>query len=247
MFYLHKNEYIYLTCFNEDIICLNLSTNEYIIISGDLAHNLSIAIGYPVDFIDGRYISHSKLDISETFSESINLLKRLGILSVNHHREIGKTRLMRNQEFLGAKNLDWRLSNDFFYKKNHSIFLILEAYFWLSVVHLMIKLLGFYSLIKFIKNRKKPLLKNKIDKSNIESLSSALDKACFYFPKKTKCLEWAATLTIMCINRKLICNLEIGVQNMPFAAHAWAKLDDEIISDSQNLPDSLAVILSEPF
>jgi hypothetical protein len=246
MFYLHTNEYIYLTCFNEDIICLNLSTNEYIIISGNLAHNLSIAIEYPVDFVEGRYISHSKLDVNETFSESIDFLKKLGVLSIKNHKEIGKTKLVRDQKFLGATNLDWRLSNDFFNKKC-SIFLVLEAYFWLSIVHLIIKLLGFYSLIKFIKNKKTSLVKNKIDRYNIESLSSALDKACFYFPIKTKCLEWAATLAIMCINRKLMCNLEIGVQNMPFAAHAWVKLDGEVISDSQNLPDSLAIILSEPF
>ena len=51
----------------------------------------------------------------------------------------------------------------------------------------------------------------------------------------------------MGLKRKWKCNLEIGVQNLPFAAHAWVKADDKVIADSKNLPETLSVILSEPF
>jgi len=41
--------------------------------------------------------------------------------------------------------------------------------------------------------------------------------------------------------------MEIGVQNLPFVAHAWVKANDEVIADTPSLPETLSVILLEPF
>ena len=246
MFYLHLADSVYITSFNQNIVCLNLIKNEYIIISNKLAEHLLISLENSFYSSEDGIILSNQINLPDGFVESIEHLKNIGILSNVNYKTISNTKLLHDKKFLGASNIDWHISEDFFSKKI-SFLLIIEAYFLLAMVHITVKLFGFNKLIKVIKNLKSDFKKTKPSRSNIDNLTAALDKACFYFPIGTKCLEWAATFTIMCLHRKWMCNIEIGVQTIPFAAHAWAKMYDEIIADSQDLPNSLSVILSEPF
>ena len=112
----------------------------------------------------------------------------------------------------------------------------------------ILKKKGVYPLIKTIKKaREKNNSFLKKDAKTFNPLVAALNRACLYFPFQTKCLEWATALTLMALKRKWRCNLEIGVQNFPFAAHAWVKTYDGIVADQKELPEQLSVILSEPF
>jgi len=140
--------------------------------------------------------------------------------------------------------VDWRMDYGDLYKKS-SVRNVLEAYLSLIKVCTILKLFGFNGLIKHVRSKKTKPKKNNI--SDLKSLSVSLNKAAFYFPIKTKCLEWASSLVLMGLKKGYRCNLEIGIQTGPFLAHAWVKSKHGVVADDTNLPHDLSVILSEPF
>lgn len=81
----------------------------------------------------------------------------------------------------------------------------------------------------------------------IKGLVSALDAACALYPKKAYCLVWATAFVLGALKNNLRCNLVIGVQTMPFYAHAWAEVNGAVVHDAQIIQDYLAVLLKEPF
>ncbi len=54
------------------------------------------------------------------------------------------------------------------------------------------------------------------------------------------------TFVLLALRRRWKCNLEIGIQNYPFA-DAWVECDGKVVMDSQDLRTGLAIILNEPF
>ena len=68
-----------------------------------------------------------------------------------------------------------------------------------------------------------------------------------FFPIKVKCLEWSVVFAILAFEKNWRCNLEVGVQNMPFMAHAWVNANGKVIADDIEIPERLSIILSEPF
>jgi len=113
-------------------------------------------------------------------------------------------------------------------------------------VYVTAKLWRFRGLVKAIKRRRNTT-SSAVDVEKYQRLVAAVNKAAFCFPVRVKCLEWSATLAVMALRRGWRCNLEIGVQNAPFAAHAWVRANDRVLADAQELPATLSVILSEPF
>ena len=103
-------------------------------------------------------------------------------------------------------------------------------------------------MIQMIKNsRKKEESYTIPSKEDLAELAAIVNKACFVYPARTKCLEWAITFVLLSLKRKWKCNLEIGVQNYPFFAHAWVECDGKVVMDSQDLRKGLGIILNEPF
>ena len=151
---------------------------------------------------------------------------------------------LRKDPSAGARNIDWQIGSEYF-AKSVPIALLLEAYLFLIKAHLLVCLFGFCGLIKAIRRNARNCIAREAEEFGI--LATALNQACLYFPVRTKCLEWSAALAFLGLRRKWKCNLQIGIQNMPFAAHAWVSVDGRVIADTQTLPDTLSVILSEPF
>jgi Transglutaminase-like superfamily len=71
----------------------------------------------------------------------------------------------------------------------------------------------------------------------------ALEAACLIYPKKTTCLPFAVTLAALHYQRQYTCDFVIGVQNLPFYAHAWVEVEGKVICDTQDLKEKLALIL----
>lgn len=107
---------------------------------------------------------------------------------------------------------------------------------------------GFYSTIQLIKRCRESQSNYIIPPmEDLRKLANIVNKACLIHPTRTKCLEWAMTFVLLALKRKWKCNLEIGVQNYPFFAHAWVECDGKVVMDSQDLREGLAIILNEPF
>ncbi|MCA8073831.1 lasso peptide biosynthesis B2 protein [Burkholderia multivorans] len=79
-----------------------------------------------------------------------------------------------------------------------------------------------------------------------EDLIRSLNLACMAYIRKTKCLEWAATLIIAGYRYGFDFSLVIGVQNRPFFAHAWVESDGSVVGDHPDRRTQLAVIYEFP-
>lgn len=244
--YFHPPDYLYIVYFNDVAIILNIKLDQYIVLPERLSEDLLTALTKNLQHTNGKYILVNKKlpELPVDFGDSIQALISADIL-LPQLKENQNSRPLRHEAIPGgASNIDWRLfPSDL--TENVGIALIAETYITLIWVYLTIKLSGFYGLIKTIKN--KNVASRTVDIEKYQKLASAVNKASFYFPVRVKCLEWSATLTLLALRRAWQCNIEIGVQNAPFAAHAWVKANDRVIADEQDLPRVLSVILSEPF
>lgn len=59
----------------------------------------------------------------------------------------------------------------------------------------------------------------------------ALDLACCFYPKRVLCLQRSAVLVRMLRAKGIPAQMVIGVQTLPFKAHAWVEVDGQIIND----------------
>lgn len=146
----------------------------------------------------------------------------------------------------GVSNVDWRLPLE--NKKVRVNHHVLSALWTLIKVNAYIKFKGFYPTIQLIRHSRNPQATYCIpSEEELRDLANIVNKACLLYPSRTKCLEWAMTFVLMALKRRWKCNLEIGVQNYPFFAHAWVECEGKVVMDSQDLRSGLGIILNEPF
>lgn len=146
----------------------------------------------------------------------------------------------------GVSNIAWSLPLE--NKRVVFSFWVLRAFITLLKVHLYMKIKGFYPTLQLIKNSKKEKFNYTIPGDDeLRDLANIVNKACLIYPTRTKCLEWSITFILLALTRKWKCNLEIGVQNYPFFAHAWVECGEKVVMDSQSLREGLSIILNEPF
>lgn len=146
---------------------------------------------------------------------------------------------------IGVSNIDWRLPVE--ERKIPWEFSVIRALLSLVKVNFYIKFLGFYKAILLIKRACKKREYIIPSEAELNQLASAVNKACLLYPSRTKCLEWAMSYVLLSLKKGWKCNLEIGVQNYPFKAHAWVECNGKVVMDSQELREGLSIILNEPF
>lgn len=124
-----------------------------------------------------------------------------------------------------------------------NIWFTIKAFFILHRIHQILKKGQMQGLIDYLNNLAKS--KNFVAASNQQSLmlAKALDNACLFYPRKTICLPFAAALTSLHYEQSYACDFLIGIQNLPFYAHAWVEANGEVINDNPELQIKLAPIL----
>ena len=74
------------------------------------------------------------------------------------------------------------------------------------------------------------------------SLASRLARIAAAYPGRARCLEQSLCLYLLLLRRGLDPRLRIGVQPMPFKAHAWIELDGTPINDDAESVRTLALV-----
>lgn len=144
---------------------------------------------------------------------------------------------------IGVSNIDWRLPMN-----EGKVPFVISALLRLIQVNFYIKFFGFHKAIRLIKmGRKKNVTYIIPSDEELKQLGSVVNKVCLVYPSRTKCLEWAMTYVLLALQKGWKCNLEVGVQNYPFMAHAWVECNGKAVMDSQDLRERLGIILNEPF
>ncbi|MGL5784179.1 MAG: lasso peptide biosynthesis B2 protein [Alphaproteobacteria bacterium] len=121
--------------------------------------------------------------------------------------------------------------------------LAFKALFTLHKVYRILRKKRLVGALAFLKSLS---LKSNIfepSKDYSQVATRALEAACLIYPGKTTCLPFALTLAALHYQQHYTCDFVIGVQSLPFYAHAWVEADGKVVRDIQNLKGQLAPIL----
>lgn len=119
-------------------------------------------------------------------------------------------------------------------------FLILKSYLWLIVFDFRLSYGSFQGL--YGKVRSFPVSRKSPSPNLIETLCSAIDVACIWYPKKVLCLQRSAATACLLKQYGIPAQLVIGAQQMPFKAHAWVEVEGRIVNDKPYMPEIYAVL-----
>jgi hypothetical protein len=251
--YFHLEDHIYLSYYKDKFILLNLKEDKYYIVSDGITTIFEMLLHQ--EFIwdkKGGLIPINFNEHSNTLEleQSLKYLRSQGLIKRKEFKSPYPYYIYKKKDSKGVSTTRWRLPLEFTAHNNSLNFskLTLEAYIVLSKVHFIIKYKGFSGIIQYIKDTYQENIQYTVPCPQIlNHLIAHLNKACLFYHKNTKCLEWAATLVLLALKRKWQCNLIIGVQNYPFTAHAWVEMAGKIVADKQEWQEELVTILSEPF
>jgi Transglutaminase-like superfamily len=73
-------------------------------------------------------------------------------------------------------------------------------------------------------------------------LCLAIDMACMCYPKQVLCLQRSAATACLLRRYGLPAQMVIGVQKLPFKAHAWVELDGRVVNDKPYLLEMYSVL-----
>lgn len=234
--YYHLQEHIYITQFQNEVILLNTKKDKYTICFKELSVLLlALLEEHPDDLANKPSL------VSQPFFQELMDAQVIEEKDTTYPFHID-----RKLESDGVSNVDWSLPLE-----NNAVSLnisVLRALITLLQVNFYIKVRGLHSMIQLIKKSRKAHINYIIpDEQVLKDLAHVVNKACLVYPVRTKCLEWAVTFVLLALKQKWKCNLEIGVQNYPFIAHAWVECNEKVVMDSEDLRLQLAIILNEPF
>ncbi|MBA3814417.1 MAG: lasso peptide biosynthesis B2 protein [Alphaproteobacteria bacterium] len=240
----HLSDHIYVTQFREELILLDTKKDKYTICFKEFSELLMNVLGRNDLPSNADPIAPSH---SQNFLQRSTYIQKLlddGVLMKDASPYPFYIDQKPHSE--GISNVDWRLPLE---NKNVGLTMhVLRALSTLIKVNIYIKLKGLYSTIQLVKKSRNTQSTYIIpQEGKLKELANVVTKACLMYPSRTKCLEWAMTFVLMALKRKWKCNLEIGVQNYPFMAHAWVECNGKADMDSQDLREKLGIILNEPF
>lgn len=240
----HLSDHIYITQFRDELILLDAKKDNYTICFKQLSELFINLLEKGNTPSKDQLISSSSAQYS---SQDLAYIQKLLNDKIVDRKEFPYPfQIDQKPSSEGVANVDWRLPLE--NKKVKLNIQVLGALLTLVKVNLYIRFKGFYSTIQLIKKSVDTQSQYTIPTDEeLRDLANVVNKSCLMYPSRTKCLEWAMTFVLMALKRKWKCNLEIGVQNYPFFAHAWVECDGKVVMDSQDLREGLAIILNEPF
>jgi hypothetical protein len=90
------------------------------------------------------------------------------------------------------------------------------------------------------KVRKTPLRSHPT--TSIQEVCDAIDIAAALYFKRALCLQRAATAASLLKKHGFAAELVIGVQQLPFLAHAWVEVAGRVVNDKPYVPEIYSVL-----
>lgn len=92
------------------------------------------------------------------------------------------------------------------------------------------------------KVEKYPTRRNRALPGDLERICSAVDLACMWYPKRSMCLQRSAATTCLLRTCGVPAQMVIGMQKLPFRAHAWVEVNNRVVNDRPYMPDVYVVV-----
>ena len=119
-------------------------------------------------------------------------------------------------------------------------FLFLKAYLKLIVFDFYLARDNFYALYDKVRNY--PLGRKLQSPNAVKEICAAVDMACIWYWKEALCLQRSAATACLLKRNGVSAQMVIGVQQMPFKAHAWVEVDGRVVNDKPYTPEMYAVL-----
>ncbi len=119
-------------------------------------------------------------------------------------------------------------------------FLVLEAYLKLIYFDFYVARDNFQAL--YGKIRDYPVAMVVTPSDAVERICYAVDMACIWYWKEVLCLQRSAATACLLKKHGVVAQMVIGVQQMPFKAHAWVEVNGRVVNDKPYTPEIYAVL-----
>ncbi len=118
--------------------------------------------------------------------------------------------------------------------------LVLHAYWELLFLEDSLRRKDFAAIYERV--RCTPVRDRRTPKLEPAQVSQAVDFAAVLYFRKVLCLQRSAAAVRLLRKRGFPARLVIGVQQIPFAAHAWVELESLVVNDKSYMPDMYTVL-----
>jgi Transglutaminase-like superfamily len=78
--------------------------------------------------------------------------------------------------------------------------------------------------------------------ATIEQVLKAVDLACTWYWKEALCLQRSAATTCLLRRHGIRDEMVLGVQDIPFKAHAWVEVSGRVVNDKPYMTEMYAVL-----
>jgi hypothetical protein len=119
-------------------------------------------------------------------------------------------------------------------------FLVLRAY--LTLIHFDLYLARGDFAALYSKVRHCPIGKSVERNETSERICAAVDIACIWYWKEVRCLQRSAATACLLKSHGVPAQMMIGVQQMPFKAHAWVEVEGRVVSDKPYMREMYGVL-----
>jgi hypothetical protein len=232
--------YIHAVSYNNQVIILDMKSDKYYFLQPDTIPDIMLCLA--TEFSSLQELYDGKLP-SKT-SQNIKLLSKLGIIKPQKIKPSSLKPFLNEIKFSkGSTNLNWYMENNINESQTTTNkLLIIKSIYYFAYLSFKIKFFSLYDAIRYVSNY--DAKRKGCHPHSIENIIKAINTALLIFPLKSKCLLWSMVTTIMLRLHNIKAHFNIGVQNMPFMAHAWVEVDGKIIADSYDIPAAMAVIFN---
>jgi hypothetical protein len=69
----------------------------------------------------------------------------------------------------------------------------------------------------------------------VARVCEAINSACVWYPKRVLCLQRSAVLTCLLRSGGIPSKMVLGVQSLPFKAHAWTEVDGAAVNERRDV------------
>lgn len=120
------------------------------------------------------------------------------------------------------------------------IILFFEAFLMLLSFEPSLARRNFAGLYDRVRNY--PISRKSVPQESMERVCSAMDTACIWYWKQVQCLQRAAATSCLLKRYGVAAQMVIGVQQIPFKAHAWVEAEGVVVNDKSYMPEIYAVL-----
>jgi hypothetical protein len=121
-----------------------------------------------------------------------------------------------------------------------TFFLVLLSYLYLVHFDLFLSRGDFAKLYDRVRNY--ATRKHAADSGATDRICTAVDLASICYWKRVLCLQRSAATACLLKHFGVPAEMAIGVQQMPFKAHAWVEVDGRVVSDKPYMREMYAVL-----